>query len=212
MWTRAELKQRAKDVLRKNYWYGVVVVLIYIGITVGATVIVRFAGAAATIFLTYPLLVGMYYYFMQSRNADYTKVSNIFYAFDGSRYLKIVGAMAWQLLFLFLWAFVPVMNIIKSIAYSMTGFILVDNPGIGYKRALKLSIAMTDGYKGAIFVFWLSFIGWYLLAGLTAGIGCIFLAPYLNATYAELYVKLRAEAINKRLCTPEELNMYTQQV
>ncbi len=95
----------------------------------------------------------------------------------------------------------------KVLSYSMTAYILTDNPVIGYERALKLSIAMTNGHKWKIFVLYLSFIGWGLLALLTFGIGFLFLAPYVSATEAELYVKLRDSAISCGLTSPQELNV-----
>lgn len=99
---------------------------------------------------------------------------------------------------------------IKSISYSMTPFILTDNPHIGYARALRLSIEMTHGQKWHIFVLNLSFIGWSLLSALTLFVGVVFLMPYIYATHAELYVKLRENAINDGLCHPAELNLFTQ--
>jgi hypothetical protein len=97
---------------------------------------------------------------------------------------------------------------IKRLSYSMTPYILTDNPNIGYDRALKLSMAMTGGQKWRMFVLYLSFIGWGLLALLTAGLGCLFLAPYVAATRAQLYVRLRDSAINGGLTTPEEMNVF----
>jgi uncharacterized membrane protein len=100
---------------------------------------------------------------------------------------------------------------IKTLSYSMTPFILTDNPAIGHERALKLSIAMTNGQKWRIFVLYLSFIGWAFLAVLALGIGLLFLAPYLQATQAQLYVKLRDNALDCGLTTPEELNVVPKQ-
>jgi len=99
----------------------------------------------------------------------------------------------------------------KTLSYSMTPYILTDNPFIGYERALKLSIAMTDGYKWRMFVLYLSFIGWALLALLTLGIGFLFLSPYVQSTKAALYVKLRDIAIDRGLTSPEEMNVFPQQ-
>jgi uncharacterized membrane protein len=97
--------------------------------------------------------------------------------------------------------------IMKEISYSMVPYLLSDNPYIGYGRALKLSIAMTHGHKWNIFALWLSFIGWYLLSMLTFFVGMIFLTPYVMATQAELYVRLRELAIQNSLTTPQELNL-----
>lgn len=217
MWTRLELKTEAKGILKTTYWYGVVADLAYFGIVAGATAIISrlvpFIGVAVTFFVSLPLTVGLCFFFLRNRNtAEIPRIGNLFFSFrEGDRYLKTVGAMAWMALFALLWAIIPVaglvLGVIKKIAYSMTPYILTDNPGIGYKRALKLSIAMTEGHKGPIFVLWLSFIGWYLLAILTAGIGILFLAPYVQATMAELYVRLREEAVAKGICTREELNL-----
>jgi uncharacterized membrane protein len=104
-----------------------------------------------------------------------------------------------------------ILAFIKALSYSMTPYILTDNPTIGYERALKLSMAMTDGHKWQIFVLYLSFIGWVPLLLLTFGLGALFLAPYIQATQAELYVKLRENAVNSGLTSPQEMNVFPQQ-
>jgi uncharacterized membrane protein len=70
---------------------------------------------------------------------------------------------------------------------------------------------MTYGHRWRIFVLSLSFIGWFLLCMLTAFIGLIFLMPYIKATYTELYVRLRDEAIRNGLTSPQELNLIAVQ-
>jgi uncharacterized membrane protein len=275
MWTRAELKQNAKGVLRNNYWECVVALLIYGAIALVASLIgpvIPFGSIAATLFLLLPLSVGLNYFFMQNQVAP-ARLQNVFFPFEGGRFLKITGAMAWMFLFIFLWSLIAVIGFfialvkwistlipammldnftpgnfspysfdvynylfqhlhfdsswipvliacgviylaggilltVKSLSYSMTGYILTDNPFIGYDRALKLSMAMTDGQKWRMFVLALSFIGWLLLALLTAGIGYLFLSPYIMATQAQLYVRLRDNAINNGLTTSQELNVF----
>jgi len=98
----------------------------------------------------------------------------------------------------------------RSYAYRMTPWILADNPGIGHRRALKLSIGMTRGHKFAIFVLDLSFIGWYILGFLACCVGLLFVAPYVQATMAELYARLRQEAVGEGLTTMEELGFVRQ--
>lgn len=101
--------------------------------------------------------------------------------------------------------------LMKTLSYSMTPYILTDNPMIGYERALKLSIAMTHGHKWRMFVLYLSFTGWVLLSILTLGIGFIFLSPYIHSTMAALYAKLRDIAIDSGLTSPEEMNVFPKQ-
>lgn len=61
------------------------------------------------------------------------------------------AGMCWAELWMLIWAFVPVMNIIKYYAYSFTPYILYTDKEIGATEALRKSMRMTDGYKAKIF-------------------------------------------------------------
>lgn len=63
---------------------------------------------------------------------------------------------------------------------------------------------MTLGHKGAMFVLDLSFLGWYILGALALGIGILFVHPYVNTTFAELYQVLKAEALSRGDATAAE--------
>ncbi|MEI8198677.1 MAG: DUF975 family protein [Eubacteriales bacterium] len=81
----------------------------------------------------------------------------------------------------------------RKYAYFFTSFILAENPTIGAKNALDLSKKMTYGLKGKLFVLDLSFIGWWLLSGLTCGILSLGVMPYTYAAYTEVYISRKAE-------------------
>ena len=49
---------------------------------------------------------------------------------------------------------------------------------------MKESKNLMKGYKLDLFLLWLSFIGWALLAILTLGIGFLWLSPYVSTTTA----------------------------
>ena len=132
-------------------------------------------------------------------------VTDVFYSFKGAHYLKIVGAMAWQYLFVFLWSLLLIIpGIVKAYAYCLVPYILAENPHIGYRRAIKLSMQMTNGFKGEIFVLQLSFIGWFLLGLLCLGVGILFVQPYYNATLAEMYLSLKNNALYLGICREED--------
>ena len=95
-----------------------------------------------------------------------------------------VKVFLWSLLFI-----IP--GIIKSYEYCMIPYILAENPEIEMDRAFEISRKMTKGEKWKIFVLGLSFIGWYLLGLLCCCVGTIFVDPYSEATYAELYQVMR---------------------
>ena len=95
-------------------------------------------------------------------------------------------------------------GIVKALAYSQTFFIVAENPHISVRKAMRLSIAMTKGYKGDLFVLGLSFIGWALLSTLTLYIGFLWLSPYINATLVNTYRFLKQSAFDCGVFKPED--------
>ena len=107
---------------------------------------------------------------------------------------------------IFLWGLLFIIpGIIKSYEYYMVPYILAENPGIDSRRAFELSKEMTRDEKFDIFLLALSFIGWYLLGAITCGIGILFLEPYYQATFAELYQVMREKAFRFNFCNESEL-------
>lgn len=248
MWSRKELKTRAKAVLKISYWKAFLVSLIvafaggssgfgpfnfggssgsgdggnfqdfagsspesilemlpFILIGIAVFLFIMLLVFAFRVFLGYPLEVGGRRYFVQAAQ-DNVDMNSLGYAFEKPKYFDIIKAMLWRGFINFLWYLLLIIpGIVKSYAYSMVPYILADNPKIGYRRALELSNDMTKGQKFAMFVLDLSFIGWYLLGMLALFIGIIFVMPYVNATKGELYLVLRQNALDKGLCSNEEL-------
>lgn len=72
----------------------------------------------------------------------------------------------------------------------MATYILAENPNMQATEAIERSKALMDGRKGDLFRLDLSFIGWALLAVLTAGIGNLWLVPYMTVSRAAFYRSL----------------------
>ncbi len=174
---------------------------------------------AVAVFLTYPLSIGTARFFVQNRFGN-TQYGNVFSGFKNG-YLSGSLTLLVTNIFIALWSLLFIIpGIVKSLQYSMVPYILSDNPRVGNSRARQISRALTNGEKGAIFVLGLSFIGWYLLLGFlsslctmfsptlgvaAAFLGGLFLSPYLEGTYTELYVFLRDRAIQMGQVNPAEL-------
>ena len=75
----------------------------------------------------------------------------------------------------------------RKYAYLFTSFILAENPAYGAKKALALSIRMTKGMRGKLFLLDLSFIGWWMLSLLTLNLLSLGVTPYQYSAYAEVY-------------------------
>lgn len=97
-------------------------------------------------------------------------------------------------LYVFLWSLLLIVpGIIKDLSYSMTPFIMADNPSLSANEAIEKSKLMMEGHKWNLFVLQLSFIGWGLLAALTLNIGNLVLNPYRNAAMTAFYRELNAK-------------------
>lgn len=112
-------------------------------------------------------------------------------------------------------------QIIKRLSYTMVPYLLAENPQMSQKRAFEISVNTMKGEKAHFFGLQLSFIGWYILAGLAGGIvgqfageslgsivtiiGMVFLYPYVFATYAEFYCCMREKAMATGTASPDEL-------
>jgi len=122
-------------------------------------------------------------------------------------FFRKVGGVWWMMLFVWLWSLLLVVpGIIKALAYSMTHFILAEYPNVHARQALKLSMKMTAGHKGKLFVLGLSFIGWMMLSGLTFGIlYFVYVGPYMYSTFAGFYTELRDKALADGVIDASEL-------
>lgn len=234
-WTRDELKNRAKAVLRTSYWQIFAATLIAgllsgIGSSLSSftsritnTINTAYANPRLiillgcitlgmsllsllySIFVGNLLTVGLCRYLMEAREGR-TDLGNLFWAFRGGRYMNVMRAMLQYTLRIFLWTLLFIIpGIIKGFQYYYVPYLLAENPDMDAHRALSLSSELTHGEKADIFVLELSFLGWALLGILTCCIGTIFVRPYISATYAELYAKARMRAQNRGLAIGDEL-------
>ena len=143
-------------------------------------------------FLLYPLTLG---YSVAHKdllqNGDAAVTRNIIrHAFTDyvrnavSILLVYVYTALWTLLFI-----VP--GIVKGLAYSLTPFIVKDNPELSPNAAINLSMKMMKGHKFDLFYLYLSFIGWIFLAILTLGIGLLWVIPYMQTSMAAFYLDVK---------------------
>lgn len=230
MWYRTQLKENAKNVLRRGYWLPFLICLIVSMIsgsmsysanftfsltnntdieisTAMATffVIAIVLSVFVSIFLTAPMMVGSNRFFMQHRGGT-SSFSQLLFGFQCGHYGNVVKILFLQGLYTFLWSLLfLVPGIVKSYEYRMIPYILAENPGIDCRRAFELSKQMTSGDKANIFVLNLSFSGWLLLGSFACGIGIFFVLPYVVATDAELYQTMREKAFYHQYSNTMEL-------
>ena len=209
MRTNQEYKNAALDRLRGNWAPAVIATIIYMLVALIITggeqiprfihadtgLILWFGGASLlfAVFVVQPLAVGysnavklMY------ERRDYEVTQNMMdIAFKN--YIHKVAGMFLMGLKVLLWSCLLIIpGLVMCFAYAMTPYILEEHPEIGVWEASTRSREMMKGHKFDLFYLYLSFIGWFILAVLTAGIGFLWLSPYASASVAAFYNDLKA--------------------
>lgn len=134
-------------------------------------------------------------YLLNQYNKSTFTFRDIFSQFDrfgqgfAQKFLRTLYTFLWSLLFI-----IP--GIVKSLSYSMTPFIMAENPDMTAGEAITASKELMYGHRLELFILDLTFIGWDLLANFTLGIngvsiklalGHLALNPYKNAARAAFY-------------------------
>jgi len=203
MFDRVAIKHRAKAAFQSQYGISVGALALFWLILVAASTVTFGIG---TLLLAPPMLVGYASFCLRVYKGEQGDISDMFTA-GFADYGRNLGGILWMYLFTSLWTLLFIVpGIVKAIAYSMTQYILTDCPNVEPTEALKLSMRMTNGHKGGLFVMFLSFIGWWLLSGLTFGIlGLLYVGPYYATSFAGVYVDLKHKALETGVIRAEEL-------
>lgn len=145
---------------------------------------------AVRILVFNPLSVGAYGFFRDNLEKDGMNLGILKYGF--SDYKRVVITLLLRDVYVFLWTLLLIFpGVIKSYSYRMVPFILIDNPELSGNEVITKSRKMMDGQKWNLFVFDLSYIGWFILGGLTLGLLNVFWTnPYRQSANADIYLRL----------------------
>ena len=208
MMSRAEIKAEAKSSFQAQRGTGILLLVVFmlIAAVCGAAGVIVIGGVAGVIII--PVIsIGMMLGYLTIYRNETTEINVLFTKFKDGGFARALGGYWWMFLFIYLWSlllFIP--GIIKTMSYFMTPYILAEHPNVPAKEALKLSMRMTKGHLGKIFVAYLSFIGWMMLSGLTFGIlYIVYVGPYMATTMAGFYNEIKEEALRDGVVSIVEL-------
>jgi uncharacterized membrane protein len=137
-----------------------------------------------------PIYFGVAAYFLKLSRNEPAEFSELFSGFSLFKTNFILNLLT--MIFTLLWALLLIVpGIIAGISYSMAYFIVNDNPDISGLEAIRRSKEMMYGHKMRFFNMWLSFLGWFLLGLVTAGLGMLYAVPYYRAAKANFYLDLK---------------------
>ncbi len=179
------LMRKAKAQLTNNWTNAVVATLIYVAIM----------GAASATYFGELVLVGplSFGYMLFIACMVDTRANNLNLLFKGfDRFVEtLVAGLLYSIAVSIGYVLLIVPGIIAALGFSMTFFIMVDDPNISGIDALKMSWNLMNGHKWDLFCLWFRFLGWALLCILTLGIGFLWLQPYMTAATLNFYRNIR---------------------
>ena len=183
----SDLRAEAREQMKEK-WGGAVLACLLYSIINGAS-----SGTAGivTLIIGGPLELGLVAYFIKIKRQKSAQLEDLFSGFrqfEAALVLYVVRTVfivLWMLLFI-----IP--GIVAALRYSMSFYILHDNPDMSGMEALNRSKDMMEGQKGKLFGLYLSFIGWAFLCLFTLGIGYLWLFPYIKASEANFYEDLKS--------------------
>ncbi|MDO4542808.1 MAG: DUF975 family protein [Bacillota bacterium] len=207
---RSEMKTEAKSRLKSN-WGAIIGATVIVALVSGVISFVFYPtaedvtaanylfvsllgllGSLISLLVVAPLNLGMYGMLLDISNGQQVAFSDIFKGFR--RIWSAVLITFLFGLFVFLWSLLLVIpGIIKTYSYAMAYFIFADDDRVKPLEAITKSRKMMNGHKWEFFVLQLSFIPWILLVAVTLGLGALYVAPYMNVTFANFYRRLKAE-------------------
>ncbi|OUQ00034.1 DUF975 family protein [Lactobacillus gallinarum] len=211
--TRKELKDNAKQSLRGNWGWAIIVFLItaiIVGIFTGAghwldetyinydgtNIFYQFASPIGSIILWIGSFIGL------SRNIAFLELRDdqkeekpymaAFSVFTENRFGPELINFVLVSIFTFLWTWLLIIpGIIKAYSYSMTPYIVKDmvasDKQVGATDGINASKELMKGHKMNLFIFDLSFLGWNILAAITCGLGYLWVTPYYQTAKANFY-------------------------
>ena len=182
----SHIRHQAWNTLGSHGWGTAIITVIVGGIICNAAnSILPFLGLIACA----PIYFGLSVWFLHYSRDDSTDLNKLFDYYK--EFGRVTIALILKGLIIFAWALLLIIpGIIKAYSYSLTYYVMVDNPEMDFSDAMSESRRLMDGHKLEMFVLDLSFIGWILLGLVTLGLAFIFITPYMSMAQAEFYREL----------------------
>jgi uncharacterized membrane protein len=182
---RISIKELARTSLRGQWNRGALVTFIFITIC-GLVSSIPDIGWIANIVISGPLILGFTVFFLKISRNQFAEIEDLFLGLKDFK--RSFVAYLLVTLYVALWSLLLIVpGIIAALSYSLTFYLLADNPEISSSDAINRSEELMSGNKMELFMLGLSFLGWLLLCILTFGIGLFWLSPYINTSIAHFY-------------------------
>ena len=189
-----QLMQKARNLLAPHWVLSIGVCLVY-GLAVAVPAELNSYGEMLSFLLAGPLQLGLCFFFLNLVRGEETRFELLFKGFKPLLTVLLCYAIIAALTILGLILLI-VPGIIVALGFSMTYYIIVDDPEITFQVALEQSWKLTDGFKMELLVLNLRFIPWYILGLLCLIVGVFAVIPWHNTTLALYYEHLKEQHLS----------------
>lgn len=175
---------------RMKFFFGVMLLAFILSLIAG-----QVGGIGSKIVLTFLVLglnVGLARLALDLVEGKQAEFKELFSCFSIIHWF-ILGSILYSLIVTAGLALLIIPGIIWMLAFSQWLFVLVDTKQNSF-ACLKKSVALTEGVKGKLFVFWLALFGINILGVLALGIGLFVTIPLSVIASAHVYDQLRKSA------------------
>lgn len=207
---RVSIKEISKDIIGKDI-QKIIIIGVIICLASGNIPLVRFPRVINLILsiLSSVFSFGLAKFALNKVRGQQANVEDVTYGFNFAGKIIIMAILIAVLTTLGFMCFV-VPGVILTMMFSMSTFILVENPNKSIDQCLRESKDLVYGVKGELFIFYLSFLGWAILSGLIWGLGSIILTPYIVLCEAQIYLSLKRGNYGKENINYSENVGYTE--
>jgi len=174
----------------KPFWVLATLVCLVYGMLIGVPSELNIYGEWLSLLLAGPLQLGLCIHFLKISKEDNPSFFDLFEGFNFLLNALLAFVIISALTILGLLFFI-VPGIIVSLGFSMTFYIIAENPEMSINDALQRSWQIMDGKKMELFFLHLRFIPWYLLGLLCFIVGIFVVVPWHYLAIANYYQSIK---------------------
>ena len=183
------LIEKTKTQLKPFWGLSIIVCLVY-GLLISIPSELNNFGQLLSLLIAGPLQLGLCIYFLKISNNNVPSFYDLFEGFKPLLNILLAFVIINTLTFIGLFLLL-VPGIIVSLGFSMTYYIIAENPDLPFNKSLERSWEMMDGHKMELFILHIRFIPFYLLGVLFFLIGVFVVIPWHNLTVTNYYKALK---------------------
>ena len=187
-----QLMRKARTLLGPH-WILAIGVCLANAVMVAAPAELDSYGEIVSLLLAGPLQLGLCFFFLNLVKGKETRFELLFEGFKPLLTVLLAYAIITALTVIGL-ILLLVPGIVVALGFSMTYYIIAEDPEISFQTALEQSWKLTDGYKMELLELNLRFIPRYLLGLLCFIVGVFAVVPWHNTTLTLYYQYLKENA------------------